>query len=588
MHSNSKTLIRVIAAVLPAALGACTGTLYDDTFLDIGGTPSSQVEETSDPPEIRGDLPEWSVYIDTSSTSSYVEGFPTTAPVSGRVSSPNGPGTLTVGGQQASMGADGVFDVDVPVEPGLHVVELNATDQADPPNSRRANVSLLVADYLPEGQMNTGAAALVLTDDVVGAMADPMQELVSSIDVASEIRGRNTLTDDGTCTTHPSGASHGTPTLSLYVSDAGELVLEVLIPNLRIDFYGSCSMFITSMDITGTMTTDVAIMSRLSAPPGDTCLQGLDHSPATVELRDFDLSVQGGSGLLESLIVMLVGEMSEGDTADTLKAEIGTEAESMLGPELQDITIFESSESMELLESTMDLDLCVTGLETRNGQLLAYVGATVSGEGGLDAPGAPMVEGELPPPEANSMYLDANLVSQMVFSAWRAGGLSTDHIAQIDFGLLALISRDLEDLYPEGTMIDVSLDGKLAPYVRAVDEGPGDLLLEIGNLDLILEVDGELLFRVGAQLTLILDLVPADGGLVPTVMGTTSDIFVAEEPIVDIDDDILASAVQLQIGMVAGDLLGDTAIALPDIGGSLTPVDVQPTPGGRYVQVMLE
>ena len=550
--------------------------------------PPAEPEETGPTAE---ELPEWAIFIDTSSTDPYLPAEAASATIAGQVVAPASLSRFTVAGDAVLPNGAGQFDADVPVTAGLNIIELEASDLSEPANERRTNTAVLAADYLPEGELNSSAAALALTDAVVGPLAAPMQPLVRDIDVAAEILARPVLTDDGTCTTYPTSATQGTPRLRLFVGEDGGLWLEVLIPQVRIDFYGHCSTFIMDTDITGDMETEIAILSRLSAPPGEDCLVGLDHSPAEVELRDFDLDVQGGSGLLDSLVVMIMGEISEGDSAETLREEIAVEAESMLGPELEDITIFESSEVMDLLGTPMTLDLCVTGLVTSNSTLLALVGARVEGDGAAvnDAPGVPMTPGELPDPQPGSFYLDANLVGQLVYSAWRSGALLGEDISQTPYALLSLVCRDLEGLFPEDSMIDVSIDGRLAPMARAVESGPGDLVLELGNFVLGLEVEGELLARVGTQLGLVLDLQPEGAGLRPVVASVTTETFVIEEPMVDIDDEVLTSAIDLQMSSTAADLLGDAIIALPSIGDApMTPVDAEPVPGGRYVRVVLE
>jgi len=530
--------------------------------------------------------------IDTSSTNPYVDMGVEGHMVSGRVSSPEGIESLTVEGELVTPDSDGSFEVEVAVTPGLQLVEIEALDNATPQQSRLGHLSLLSADFLPEGEVNPTAALLVLTNEVVSSMAEPMQEMVAEIDVASEILARETLSDDEQCTTRPTAATQGTPTLSLSVNEAGELWMEVLVPEVHIEFDGTCSMLISTVDVTGSMDTNILIRTQISAPPSEDCLVGLDSSPPAIELEEFDLQLTGG-GPLTGWLVSMMADRSEGATAEQLRTEFAAEAEALLAAELEGVTIFESNETMNLFDVAMDTELCLTGLVTEEGVLRAYVGAKVIGPGGLEGPGAPMVAGDVPPPAPNTLWLDANLVGQLLFSAWRGGGLDGEDIAEVDMALLAMLNRDLEELFPTSPPISVSMAGHLPPYVRAVEpvdgEATGDLVLEIGNMDLLLDVDGQRLFRVGSQLELTLDLVPDGAGLRPEVVNIESVAHVLEEPLVDIDDAALAEAVRLQIGMVASDLLGDdTVISLPEVGGAMSPTDAVPVPGGRFIEVSLE
>ena len=581
--------------VLTLLTAACTGQM-GDFVAPYEALPEETVDnaaEESSPAEgaPREETPSDEFVVDTSATGLFVPAGVAQHSVTGRVFSPEGVASLVVAGESVTVDASGQFDTLVPVTSGLQLVEIEARDNSSPQRSRLGNLSLISADYLPEGQVNPTAALLVLSDEVVSSMAESMQEMVAGIDVATEILARETLSDDEQCTTHPTAATQGTPTLSLSVSEAGELWMEVLVPSLHIEFAGTCSMLVSTADVTGSMDTNVLIRTQLDGPLSESCLAGLESSPPAIELQDFDLQLTGG-GPLTGWLVSMMAERSEADTAEQLRTEFAGEAETLLAAELEGITIFESNETMELLGVAMDSSLCVTGLVNEEGILRAYVGARVTGPGGLEAPGAPMVSGDVPPPAPDTLWLDANLVGQLLFSAWRAGGLESEGIAEVDMALLAMLNRDLEDLFPTSPPISVSMSGNLPPVVRAIEveegEADGDLLLEIGGMDLLLEVDGQLLFRVGSQLELTLELVPEGSGLRPVVVNVESVAYVLEEPLVDVDDAALAEAVRLQIGMVADGLLGDdTVIALPEVGGSMSPTDAVPVPGGRFIQVSL-
>lgn len=556
----------------------------------VGELGAYDTKAASGPPPGRTGGPDgYTLAIDTSATDSYAPAHATSWTISGRVTSSEGLAALTVAGGAVPVGAGGEFTRDVSLVPGLNLVPIEATDMAAPPHLRQGHRAILATDYLPEGHINPQAAALTLTNEILADMAAPLAGLVSGIDIASEIMSRPTLTDDE-CRTVPDSASHGTPTLSLTVDATGALWLEIRIPSLDVRYHGRCSTFLFSSDVTGRMQTDVVLRSQLSAPPGDVCISGLEHSPPIVDLVGFDNSVSGGGSLLELLIVTLAGEIKEGDTADALKAEFEAQADALLSSELMGLTVFNVSETMTLFDTPIDVRLCMTGLVTEGASLRAIVGATAMGPSGGDvavtAPGAPLVAGELPPAAPGKLWLDANLVGQLLFSAWRAGALEDDAVEEIPLDTLTIVVPDLRGLYPAGTMGRIGIDGQMPPLVRAAVTGEGDLVLELGELHLTISAGSDLLFRIGAVIRMTLELVPEGAALRPEVANVTADTWIIEEPVVDADEELLNAAVQLQIGDAASALLGDATIGLPDIGGTLTPTDVTPA-GPRYLEINL-
>lgn len=569
---------RAFAALLALAVG-CVGELgaYETKT---GG------RDGSDPRPGPGG---YALTVDTTGTDSYAPAHATSWTVSGRVVASEGLDSLTVAGGAAPVAGDGRFSRDVSLEPGLTLVPIEAADLGAPPHVRQAHRSILAASYLPEGHINSRAAAIVLTNEVVAPIAEPLQARVAGIDIAREIMARRTLTDDD-CRTVADAASHGTPMLSLTV-EGGALWLQITIPNLDIRYHGTCSAVIFSTDISGRMRTSVVLRTQLSAPTGDVCASGLDHTPAVVDLVGFDNDVSGGGSLLEMLLVSLMAEMREGDTADAMKAEFEAQADVLLGSELSGLSAFDSMETMTLFDTPIDVRLCLTGLASEGGTLRATIGATATGSGGGDvavmAPGAPMVTGELPASAPGKLWLDSGLVGQLLFAAWRGGALASESVSEIDVGTLSVVVPDLRGRYPAGTMAQIGIDGRMPPLVRAAVPADGDLLLDIGELHLLISAGGELLFRIGAQIRMTLELVPEAGALRPEVVDVSADTWIIEEPVVDADEEVLNAAVQLQIADAASALLGDATIALPEIGGALTPTDVTATPGARYVEITL-
>lgn len=581
-HALPVSLLVTALAALFVTPGCATGASIEER----GGPPASRPPDDPDLPTA------WALEVDTRETPSYFAPDVGLARLSGTVVASEGLSRLVVAGVEVPV-VGGRFAADVAAAPGLVHVPIEASDDAR--HTRRADRSLLVATFLEEGDLDPRAASLALTNEIVEPMAAPLQARVATIDIASEIRARPTLTDDS-CVTRPTGAHHGTPRLRTFVDATGQLVLEITIPSLEVSFVGRCDTFLTSTDVTGRMRTHVVLRTVLSAPPGEECVAGLAHSPAQIDLVDFDLDVRGGSGLF-GLLVSLAGEMREGDTAEALRAQFAAEADALLDAELGMVRVFDESATREFFGVPVDLALCLTGLVTEDGALRAIVGSRATGPGGRDAPGAPMVDGALPAMVPGALTLDANLVAQLVYSAWRAGALAQPDVLEVPMSMLSLVAPRLRTMFPADTTVSVDLEGELPPLVRAAsldgdaggDGSGGDLALEIGDLFLVLRVGETVLFRVGNVLRFTLELVPEAGGaLRPEVVSVESETWVAEEPVADAIDAALAGAISAQIGDAAAALLGGAAIELPAIGGApLVASDVTPDPAGRYVHVLL-
>src|SRR5262245_1484857 len=178
------------------------------------------------------DPPSWRIDVDMHGLDRFVTGSPATYRVQGRAMASLGFDHTDVAGMRAGSSDDGTFWAEVPVTPGLQLVPIEVHDRATPAHMRKAHRTLLVADFLPEGQMNGGAAALTLTNEMVAEMAAPLAGEVAGLDLAAEIMRRPTLSDGGGCTTRPRRASHGRPMLTISVTPAGELEVRIVIPNL--------------------------------------------------------------------------------------------------------------------------------------------------------------------------------------------------------------------------------------------------------------------------------------------------------------------------------------------------------------------
>jgi hypothetical protein len=137
-------------------------------------------------------------------------------------------------------------------------------------------------------------------------------------------------------------------------------------------------------------------------------------------------------------------------------------------------------------------------------------------------------------------------------------------------------------------MAQIAIDAELPPLVTATPMGPSDLEVKLGDLMVDISLEGKRVFRFGVNLTLLLDLVPTAGKLVPTVVDTKATVALLDE-LYDGPDAALEQAIGVKLGATAASLLGDSsAIALPDLPGLGAPISVTPDAGGRFLHIKLQ
>lgn len=535
-------------------------------------------------------VPTWKIDVDMSGLDRYAPADALMWTIAGKVTASRGLDRVTIAGADAATMSDGSFTGDTQIMPGLNPIAILASDKAG--HTRKANRSTLSAGYLAAGAHNPNGAAMVLTDAIVAAMGAGLASEAGDVDVAAEILSRDVLSQDSRCTTWPVEASQGEVQVRLDL-DGSDLWLNIRIPNLYVYFEGSCQGLISTIPIGGEMGGTIDIWTKLTPDPqqGAACLTAFRHTTPQVSIGGWGFDVWGLSGPLQSWIVSLFSGGKSEEARQQLITEVGARANTMLAEKLDDISVFDRTSELELLGRPLGMHLCVSSLDRvgsgTSAKLVARVAAAATGAGTRVAPGAPQQAGAVPAPAAGELLLDGNLVAQLLFAAWQDGGLTKPGVEEVETDVLALVAPEIGLRYPSGTKATVNLDGDLPPYVRATPGGTGDLKVEIGDLMLDLVVGEDRLFRVGAVLRLDLDLVPMDGKLVPTVVGSEATAHVLDE-LYDGTDDLLETVIATKVGSTAASLLSGAALSLPELPGLGTPTDVQPDAGGRFVRIRMQ
>lgn len=526
----------------------------------------------------------WTITVDMSPTDRFVQpGDSTEWPIAGKATGTAGVTSVTVNDDDVDLANDGTFGVTVPITSGLNRIRVLATDTDG--HTRKGDRALLAARFLEEGAYNEGAANLVLTSAVLAAMTDGIQSYATGVDVAGEIMAKDVLSQDDRCVTWPVSASQGTVTASLQ-NDQGNLWLRIRVPNLAVNFAGQCQGLISTIPIAGIMRGSIDVWTRLTPKPspGD-CLHAFAHTMPDVQISGWQFDVWGTSGPLQNWIVDLFSGNKGPEAKAQLQTEIRGKANGLLATKLADVAVYEKASQLDLFGRPLTLELCVADLVRAGGVLRAVVAARASGMGEREAPGAPQVEGAAVSATTNELVLDSNVIAQLLFAAWRDGGFVKAG-PDIDAGVLQILMPGLAKEFPDATTAQVMIDAELPPLVRATPSGPGDVQVEIGDLMIDVSIEGKRILRFGVQLTLVLELKPENGALVPTVVETKSEVALLDERY-DGSDAALEQAVQLQIGSAAAQLLGNTSIALPSLPGLGAPTDVIPDAAGRYLHIKL-
>jgi hypothetical protein len=536
-------------------------------------SPGDQVE-----PDPKG----WTITVDMSATDRFVQpATSTTWSVGGEATATEGLASVEVGGMTAPLDG-GVFTAAVAAGPGLTRVSVLATDDAG--HTRKGDRTLLAATFLPESQHNPVAASLVLDDAILASLGDGLAAEAGEVDVAAEILQRDVLSQDDRCVTWPVQASQGDVAVEL-VEDRGDLWLRIRIPNLYVYFEGSCRGLVSTIPIGGEMGGTIDVWTRLTANPGDPCLRSFAHTAPEVIVNGWGFEVWGLGGPLQNWIVQAFSGDKAAEAKQQIATEVGTRADGLLTDKLADLAVFDRTSELDLLDEAVALHLCLGSLEKVDNQLIARIAASATAGGDKLAPGVPQVEGPRVRPTANELMLDANLVGQLLFASWKAGGLTRPG-PDADISVLAILVPELEQFSTQNAQ--VMIDGELPPLVTATPEGPGMLRVQLGDLMVDLSLDDTRVFRFGANLTLDLDLAPVAGKLVPTVRHVRSDVWLLDERY-DGPDAGLEAAIEFKLGDVASELIGESvSIALPDLPGLGAPVSIAVDPGGRFLRVGLD
>lgn len=599
-----KTISFTLAALLTVG---CTGQLLDrdDRGDGDGGT------------EFPGS---WGLSVDTSASDTYLPMDTATATIRGHVTASEGVERVEVGPEtspsRVPVDSGGAFTVPMSVDPGYSLVEVRAYDRNG--NMVRGNHSVLRSTYTPEWERLGDSAVIAADDALLSGLAAGASGVLGMLDLSAFIMPGAPLMESSTCHLYVDNVSHSPPTLGLSTTEDGHLRATARVSDITVGFSGNCNALGQSIQVRPGSEADettVEISMTLQANetlPGE-CVHGFTSADVNLSITSFDLDLRlAGCGLL-CLFGEVIGEIAEGAVRGMIEDRFRGMVGGLIDPLLADLTVLDETRTIDFLMTPVDVNLCLTGLDTVDGQLLASLGTRVRGPGGLglEAPGAAILPTTLPTTAApGTLLIDPGLVSQILFSVWNGGAFAIPDVSALSGGAEGLgftidtlsgVVPQLRALISDGTIMRgaplvIGVDAQMAPLVRAANAEEAaagvDMFIELGDLRLSLGTASMTLFEIGTHVSLALTLEPtAEGALAPVLVASESrsttwliDTAVAELPARNAD-----SLTDLVNGLVLtslAPLLSGAAIELPDLGVPLEVGDVSPTDGG-YLAITL-
>jgi hypothetical protein len=572
-----------------------------------GGHAGTSGGPSGGPADVPGD--DWMVSVDTTASERYLSLDDGTATVTGVVRATAGADHAEVDGNTLPLdGSDG-FTTEVPVPLGLSHVEVRGVDTLD--RAAHGDRAVLRAAFRDEGALHPEAIAVSVTDAMLAAMASSALGDLGALDLASFLPPGTTVVSGDPCTIRIVSIASGTPGVSLANAANGHLRAVVVVPDIAVVIAGTCSALGTRVRLDGTRidhTTIALSMELAPAFPGpDPCAHGLTASATHVQIASLDLHLHlGGCGLLCDVLAEPVGHLAEDPIRDFLQGQVQDMIAGAIGPALADVDVLTTHTSMNFFGASVDVGICLTGMGSEGGALVATLGASAMGPGGdTDAPGAPYLPATRAPLAPGAVAIDPALLGQLLFSAWRAGALRLDAgggdagstgiplTVDVLAGLVPSLRARLGGEIPRGAPLDVGFEVTMAPLVRAatpMEAASGaQFFLELGDVRLRLGTGGADLFVLTSTVRLGLSLAPdASGGIAPTLVreATTSTTSLAETTlpgVTEANGQALGHLVDSVLPSQIAPLLAGAAFSLPDLGAPLAVASVDVDPGGELV-----
>jgi len=498
--------------------------------------------------------------------------------VAGQVSD-DAPGRLSVrvNGLEAVIAPDGSFAVDVPVPPGVDILETIATDGGG--NTARDVRAVLAGTLAPANGAVPDALAVHVGPEAFAAIGDGAGAAIDQLDLTAAVQPMNPVFQDPGClgaTVDITGVDVSRVDVGL-VPGGGAVAADVTIHDLRVDLHADYQVACIggSTDL-AVLASAVRIRGGLGVDVVDGDLRTALHD-VTVQLDGFDLDGGGAPGAVLDLFDGIIDDRVAAALQAVVQEQLPARADAALSelasktwtvPVLGHDVGFRIAPTDVDLESTGAFVAVDASMQVAGGEAGAYV-ATPSPVTGVlmqDAPGVGIAVAD-------------DAINQLFAGLWASGAL--DQQLPIEPGNPIALLLDSKTRTLGVTM-------SLPPTVAT--DGNGDMRVAIGDLILrTIDGGGEELSRIAISIATTLGAEStADGHLKlrlgePTVYAQIlwqSDQ--VERPLTGQQiEDVVAAAWSL-IGPTADDVLAQ--VPLPAIAG-MTIADPQIDARGGFVVV---
>jgi hypothetical protein len=480
-----------------------------------------------------------------------------TVNVTGRVTDDHAGVKVTVAGTEVTVGADGSFSADVPVPPGIAIIETHAIDKGG--NDVRDVRSVLAGELAPSDGTQAGHVGARAGTTALTAVANAVATTAKGIDYTAAVQPMNPVYDNGGCL----GAKIDITSVALTDVDAAlvpkanllatDVVLSNLVVKLHANFKVACIGGSTNITIKASKTKIHGDLSaRIASEKINTSLANTN-----VTFDNFTIDVGGVPGEIESL---LKGKARDGVSSALEKAiqakvpPIADKALSGLLAKPVTASILGSDAAISITPTKVAIsatDLFV-GFDTK----LKITG----GEGGTFLTTPTTVTG-MAQTQNLGIALDDDIVNALFAGLWAADAFDKEIAVDSIPALGALLDDDART---------ISLHLALPPTVSTAG---GELELAVGDLMVtVKDENGAVVHDLAVSLRTMLQAQPTQAGHVTLSVGAPT-VFAqvlengatVEEPLTDSQVEALITGVWGVIGVKADDAL--SKLPMPSLAG---------------------
>jgi len=545
--ANTET-VRVQGLEVPVADGhfATTVTLPGDgdAVIEVGifdATQEIHVLVDSTPPEI---------VIEQPTSPAFIEG--NIFRVVGQVDD-EGAVELTADGDAISVGSDGTFVYERPVDPGAHRVRLIATDRAG--HESIVPVAAIVGEFAGRAEPVEDAAALSVDRDGFATVSGGIQHILNSDEFRNDIRWR-IIGRHGDVSIED--VNYGNAELSIVPVDGG-LYARAVLGNVYVRVRVRIDLLIGSISFTGHLRVEaMEVTAHLNAWAQDGRIQA-GVAGANVVAHGFSYNVPGVPGFIEGFFRGTIRRLLEDQSRNAITNTLNNEVPSALSEVSLDASFDVLGTDVTVLGTFHDLVLDDAGMHAR-------LNATTWSDDALEERTAVGWLRQEHPGLGRRMgrnvvaQVSVDAINALSFATWSGfvpylseplPGLSG---GELSVAQLAIVTgATFDPAIPADSPIVASIDMALPPVVTT----DGDLVrIDCPDARITLSaLAGETtapLVTLSIALSAPIDVVPAPDGTLSIVIG---------------DLDIVADAIDAPPGFTTGE---DLDLLLNDIAPLLT------------------